>query len=108
MKNDLVGKTFIYRYPDGVVFRTTFESADTVRWEGIEGPLKGKSAVEKYQSREVGPRVFFLHWIEADGTAVNEVVNLDKLSVAAALVFPPGPNGKVPTGVVLDGVLVPA
>jgi hypothetical protein len=73
--------TFEYAYPDGLVIRVVVADEKHLDWEGIEGPAKGQRGREECDRREVAPGVHFISWLEKDGTAISQVVDLNRGTV---------------------------
>ncbi len=78
--------TFEYRYPDGLTILVKTTDNDTLYWECLEGEARGQSATEKCDRREVAPGVYFVNWIEKDGTAISQVVDYNRMTVVCNIV----------------------
>lgn len=76
----LAGNAFEYNYGD-TVYRIHFKSEDTLHWHCVEGDEKGSEADETYHVHQLADNTFFISWIEADGTGVSQVLNLDEMSI---------------------------
>ena len=70
----LGGRQINIAYSDGQSYRLDFQNVE-VTWQGTKGFDAGKSEKEKYQSIEVAPEVFLIHWTESDGSFVDLVLN---------------------------------
>ena len=89
---------FEVHYPEGVVFRSEVADTDTMRWTGLEGPMRGLSGVEQTDRRESRPDVYFVSWSEPDGTVIAQVADYTKMRVTTCMVTAAG-------RVVLEGQL---
>lgn len=81
----LAGQRFAQVYDTGVTYRLNFECERTLRREVLSGPEAGQSAVLLYDSVSIGPNLFFITWLEEDGTAVSQVADLQRMIVYTSL-----------------------
>jgi hypothetical protein len=64
--------------------------------EALSGPVKGKKDTETIQAVEVAPEVFFINWLEKEGTSVSNVLDLGSMKMFA-FVTHDGGDGPGPT-----------
>lgn len=78
--NEITGKSFEYNYGT-IVYRIKFKSADVLHWWCVEGDEKGKEDEETYHLQQLNSDMFFISWIEKDGTGVSQVLNLNDMTI---------------------------
>ena len=83
----LVGKSFIYRYRSGLETVGRFEAEDRLEWRGIAGAGAGRSGSEKIFVSQPRERLFFVSWVEASGTVVSQVLDLEAMRVTSFVSF---------------------
>src|SRR5207249_17923 len=81
------GHRFQYSYENGITLVIAFADEHTLHWEAITGPEQGHSATEAYDSVVVAPNIHFIAWLEADGTAVSQVVDYNQMVVHTSLIY---------------------
>ncbi|SIT53715.1 hypothetical protein BQ8794_130199 [Mesorhizobium prunaredense] len=75
-----------------------------LRWTCLEGQDKGRSAEERYKAIEISPGFWFVHWMEADGIAVTQVIQPDAAVINTTIIIPAAPAGsEKPFGLVHSG-----
>lgn len=85
----LSGKTLTLTYNSGLIVRGTY-SADSVRWEALAGPAKGSTGSERTYVQALSPTTWFVSWVEASGTTVSQILDLDARKVWAFVTFAAG------------------
>lgn len=85
-----VGRKLVYKYDSGVEVAGHFKSATELTWEALTGPAKGRTGTETIHTAEVAPNVFFVSWLESEGTSVSQVLDLNRWRVAAFVTFETG------------------
>ena len=88
-----VGKTVVIRYASGLAVRASYPSATELRWEALSGPSAGRRGTERIDAAEVAPDVYFISWLEAEGTSVSNVLDLRAMRVTAFVTYDAG-NGR--------------
>lgn len=86
----LIGKKLLLRYESGLQVEGHYASPTEVRWKAVTGPAEGKTGTEKTRIVEVAPEVFFVSWLEASGTTVSQVLDLNRRTVTAFVTFDAG------------------
>lgn len=81
----LAGQRFEYTYENGIAYTISFECEQTLRWEAVAGPDAGESAIEMYDSVEVAPNIYFITWLEENGTVVSQVADYNQMIVYTSL-----------------------
>ena len=81
----LTGHQFKYTYDNGVAYMVAFESDQSLHWEAIAGPDRGRSATETYDSVQVAPNIHFITWLEEDGTVISQVADYNQMIVYTSL-----------------------
>ncbi|WP_406470430.1 MoaF-related domain-containing protein [Streptomyces sp. NBC_01615] len=78
------GRRYVFRVDNGTVFRNTY-AADgrTLHWHTVEGPAKGTAETVTLHHAEIAPNLYFVSWIEASGTTVSHVMDLNRNTVRA-------------------------
>ncbi|MEH6526806.1 MAG: MoaF N-terminal domain-containing protein [Sneathiella sp.] len=89
--NKLTGRTFDYQIEDYKI-RAEFLAEDRLRWTYLSAPgdLKGKTADEKLDRRDIHSGIILLSWTEKDGTNVVDVLDLQTMTMHANAVFANG------------------
>ena len=89
--NKLTGRTFDYQIADYKI-RAEFLAEDQLRWTYLAAPgdLKGKTADEKLDRRDVHYGIILLSWTEKDGTNVVDVLDLQTMTMHANAVLADG------------------
>ncbi|MCL1471276.1 MoaF-related domain-containing protein [Argonema antarcticum] len=77
-----VGKTFLIDFGE-LKIKAQFPAANKYKWEYLTGNEKGKTGSETIRSVEIRPNVHINSWVEKDGTAIVEVLDLEKMTVLA-------------------------
>ena len=52
-------------------------TADSVAWEALSGPAKGSRGTERTYVYALSQNRFFVNWIEASGTTVSQILDLE-------------------------------
>jgi hypothetical protein len=86
----LVGKILVLRYASGLAVRATYASGTELRWEALSGPSAGRTGREEIDAVEVAPDVYFVSWLEKDGTSVSNVLDLKAMRVKAFVTYDTG------------------
>ncbi|MBD2179587.1 MoaF-related domain-containing protein [Aerosakkonema funiforme] len=81
-KIEWVGKTFLIDFGE-LKIKAHFPAANKYKWEYLTGNEKGKTGEETINSVEIRPNVHINSWVEKDGTAIVEVLDLEKKAVLA-------------------------
>ncbi len=89
-----VGKTVILRYDSGLEVKAHYPSATELAWEALAGPAKGQRGDEAIEAVQVAPEVFFISWLEEEGTSVSNVLDLGTKRVYAFVTFESGEKGR--------------
>jgi len=89
--NMLTGRTFDYQIGDYKI-RAKFLAEDRIRWTYLAAPgdLKGKTADEKLDRRDIHSGIILLSWTEKDGTNVVDVLDLQTMTMHANAVLATG------------------
>ncbi len=78
------GLVLKYTYPtQAAAFRVEVTSSTQLRFQGLEGPVKGVDVTVSYARTDVTPGVALLTWEEENGAVMVMVVNLIGLKVHA-------------------------
>jgi hypothetical protein len=83
----LSGSTLTLTYESGLIVRGTY-GADSVSWEALSGPAKGRTGTERIYVQEIPPATYFVSWVEASGTTVSQVVDLNSRRVWSFVTYP--------------------
>jgi MoaF N-terminal domain len=81
------GKKVHITYPSGLEVEAEYVSPQKVRWTAIAGPPAGTSGENEMHSAEVATDVYFLNWIEDNGIAVSQVLDLEHEKVTTFVTF---------------------
>ena len=81
----LVGHRFEQVYDTGVTYLISFECERTLRWEVVTGPDAGRSAIALYDNVRIAPNVYFITWLEEDGTVVSQIADYNQMIVYTSL-----------------------
>lgn len=85
----LTGRTLTLTYQSGLIVRGTY-GADSVSWEALSGPAQGRTGTERTYVHALSPTTYFVSWVEASGTTVSQVLDLDSRRVWAFVTYPTG------------------
>lgn len=86
-KPGFVRKTLLLRYDSGLEVKVHYPSASELVWEALSGPAEGQKDTEKIDAVEVVPDVFFISWLEREGTTVSNVLDFRARRVFAFVTF---------------------
>jgi phenolic acid decarboxylase len=86
-RTTLAGKSLIYRYRSGLETIGRFEAEDRLEWRGIAGAGAGRSGSEKIFVSQPREKLFFVSWVEASGTVVSQVLDLEAMRVTSFVSF---------------------
>jgi hypothetical protein len=81
------GKRVRITYPSGLEVEAEYVSPEKVRWKAVAGPPAGTTGENAMHSAEVAPGVFFLNWIEDNGLAVSQVLELSASTIMTFVTF---------------------
>ena len=84
---NLIGKRLLFHYESGLQVIGHYSTPTEVSWEALTGPAKGSKGTESVDMAKIAPNIFFVNWIERSGTTVSQVLDLEKLVVAAFVTF---------------------
>jgi phenolic acid decarboxylase len=94
------GQTYLIHFDNGTVFRNTY-SADgaSLHYDTVEGAGAGSSEDVTLHTAALGGTTYLVNWVEANGTTVTHLMNLDEEKVHAFWTFdgPGGRNGELHT-----------
>ncbi|MFD1160758.1 MoaF-related domain-containing protein [Roseovarius aestuarii] len=63
-------------------YRLTLLADGQIKWEGLEGAEKGKSATENgFYSTDIAEGVYLLSWLERAGYTVNVILNTEAKTI---------------------------
>ena len=85
----LTDRPLMLRYQSGLDVLGKYGS-NTVVWEALSGPARGSSGTESTQVAAIAPGIFFVSWIEQNGTTVSQVLDLNLLQVTAFVTYTAG------------------
>lgn len=90
---DLVGHKATITYPD---FKAdmAYLNDSTLTWKTTDADNKVAEGTEHFAYRKVGGNVFFLNWIEKDGTTVSQVIDINKKKVYVYLSYSDSEKGR--------------
>jgi MoaF-like len=91
---ELAGLRVHIAYGTGYEFDVHYLSADRLQWRATAGPTVGASGLESIHSMQVAPGVFWLNWVEADGTTLSQLVNVPDLTITAFMTFAGAAGGR--------------
>ena len=78
----LVGKRLHLRFPDN--FSTVeYLSHKHLFWRSKDSVHGSKEGEDNYSAIRIGKSVFFINWVEADGTTVSQVLDLSERTCQA-------------------------
>jgi hypothetical protein len=83
----LLGSALMFHYRSGLRISATYESASQLHWHAITGPAAGQSGREQIAMAEVRPDLFFVSWLEASGTTVSQVIDMQANTVYSYVSF---------------------
>lgn len=100
-------QTIRISYDNGAVYRVEYLPGSRLRWTCLEGQDKGRSAEENYEALEIAPGFWFVHWMEADGIAVTQVIQPEAAAINTTIIIPAALAGKeMPLGLMLSGKIL--
>ena len=73
----LVGKRLHLRFPENVS-TVEYLSHKHLFWKSKDSVHGSKEGEDNYSVIRIGKSVFFVNWVEADGTTVSQVLDLDE------------------------------
>lgn len=85
----LSGRTLTLTYESGLIVRGRY-GADSVSWEALSGPAKGATGTERTYVSELSPARYFVSWVEASGTTVSQVLDLETRQVWSFVTYATG------------------
>ena len=80
----LVGKRLHLRFPENVS-TVEYLSHKHLFWKSKDSVHGSKEGEDNYSAIRIGASVFFVNWVEADGTTVSQVLDLDERTCQAFL-----------------------
>lgn len=89
----LIGKRIHIKYNKGHEYIVTYKSKNELKWEGIGGPIKGYSNVEKCSIIEPIKNIFFVSWLEKNGASISQLLDFNRNKINSYLTFNT-PNGR--------------
>jgi hypothetical protein len=89
-----VEKTVVLRYESGLVVKARYPSAKELVWEALAGPEKGRKGTEVMEAVQVAPEIFFISWLEEEGTSVSNVLDFGAKRVYAFVTFESESDGR--------------
>lgn len=100
---NLFGKKLLLSYESGFQVMGHYTSS-TVSWEVRAGAESGSKGTENITVAEVAPNIFFVCWVEASGTTVSQVLDLDHAVVTGFVTFdtPEGRQGMFNRGTLTE------
>ncbi|MBF1311309.1 MAG: MoaF N-terminal domain-containing protein [Porphyromonas sp.] len=78
----LVGKRLHLRFPDNIS-TVEYLSHKHLFWRSKDSVHGSKEGEDNYSAVRIGTSVFFVNWVEADGTTVSQVLDLDERTCKA-------------------------
>lgn len=78
--DELNDKKFLFKYEGDQHYEVTF-TKDKVHWECVQGDEIGRLETDLYQSGKISEKVYFIQWIETDGTFVVLTINLETMRI---------------------------
>lgn len=90
---NLIGHKAIITYPDFKA-EMTYISDSVLNWKTIDAQNKVQEGKEHFAYRTIGGNVFFLNWIEHDGTTVSQVIDYNKKKVYVYLSYSDTEKGR--------------
>jgi hypothetical protein len=87
---NFVGKTVVMRYESGLEVKGYYPSTEELRWQALTGPSQGSEGVERIYSSEIAPNIYFINWLEAGGTTVSQILDMNRSAVTAFVTFDAG------------------
>lgn len=94
------GQTYLIHFDNGTVFRNTYATdGGSLHYDTVEGAGAGSSEDVTLQTASVGAATYLVNWVEANGTTVTHLMNLDEGTVHAFWTFesPAGRHGELHT-----------
>lgn len=89
------GRTYLIRFDNGTVFRNTYSpDGASLHYETVEGAGAGSSEDVALHTAAVAGSSYLVNWVEANGTTVTHLMNLEDATVHAFWTFD-GPGGRV-------------
>jgi hypothetical protein len=88
------GKKILLHYENGLEIRGDYRTANELQWEALSGPAKGEKGIEKIQSVEIAPDIYFINWLEKSGITVSQVLDFSKSTVSAFITYNSGSSRK--------------
>jgi phenolic acid decarboxylase len=85
----LIGRRLLLTYDNHLEITGLYRDG-AMDWEGMTGPAKGMTGTEKTHAREVAPGVFFVSWLEASGTTVSQILDLNAMKVCGFVTWASG------------------
>lgn len=85
----LTGKRLRFKYRSGLEVAGIYE-AGSVAWEAFTGPAQGSKGTERTHAAEIAPGIHFVSWVEASGTTVSQVIDLNALAVWCFVTYDTG------------------
>lgn len=90
---DLVGRQATIEYPD---FKAdmTYMSDSVLHWKTTNSQNMVEDGTEKFTYKKIEKNIFFLNWIEKDGTTVSQVIDYDRKKVFVYLSYSDASEGR--------------
>ena len=82
-----VGKRYLFHYNSGLQVEAYYASDQQLQWKALTGANAGTSGTERIYTITLAPHLYFISWVESNGTTVSNVVDLSKMRVAAFVTF---------------------
>lgn len=82
----LIGKEAVLKYPT-LTAQVKYISATELHWKTTDAEGNTAEGTEKISYKQLNDYLFFLNWIEQDGTTVSQVIDLKDNKVTAYLSF---------------------
>jgi len=82
-----VGKRYLFHYDSGLQVEAYYVSDEQLQWKALTGPSAGTSGNERIYTITLAPHLYFISWVESNGTTVSNVVDLSRVRVASFVTF---------------------
>lgn len=101
---NIIGKQATIEYPD---FRAdmTYSSDSVLHWKTTaKADNKVEEGTENFSYKKIAKNIFFLNWIEKDGTTISQVIDCNRQQVSVYLSYSDNANGRGGrNGILIEG-----
>lgn len=82
----LNGKKLLLKYEGNLHYKVNF-TKNTIHWECTQGDEIGSSETNSYQLEKISRKIYFIQWMETDGTFVALTLNLKTMRVISTGIY---------------------